>query len=161
MLEFLFKKNEENVADKLNEIYQKLVDKFETNKINEKRKSELLSLVRANGYLPYPYYKILNELTPAETLLALQIKWKQNGVFKDNKFVFDNNKISVLARNNVKNSDYYSKHTYLRTFKDMKQVSLISPKGLDDNEYMYYNGGIAYRVNGKRYWTSMFEVEFD
>ena len=126
MLEFLFKKNEENVADKLNEIYQKLADKFETNKIDEKRKSELLSLVRANGYLPYPYYKALKELTPAETLLALQIKWKQNGVFKDNKFVFENDKISVLARNNVKNADWIKKEGH--------DIKLINLAGLGNHE---------------------------
>lgn len=63
--------------------------------------------------------------------------------------------LTVVKGGNVTNSVYSVK------FKNMKQVSLMSPKGLDENEYMYYNGGIAYKVNGKRYWTSMFEVELE
>ena len=62
-------------------------------------------MIKKYGYLPYPYIKALEELTPEEILFGLEIKWQNNGIFKDSKFIFSNENISVLARNNIKNSD--------------------------------------------------------
>ena len=59
------------------------------------------------GYMPYPQIRALEELTDAEVLFALELKWEANGVFKNGSFDFT--KASVLARNNVKNSSWLQK----------------------------------------------------
>lgn len=121
MFEFLFGKKQANerLDLKLNEIYSKLISEFDIDNIPADRKEYLKSVVSDNGYLPYPYFKALDEITPAETLFALQEKWIQNGVFKDGKFIFDNDKVSVLARNNIKNSDWIKKEGH-----DIKLINL-------------------------------------
>ena len=109
MLEFLFGKKQpetENKSEKLNKIYSKLKEKYSFNSIPDKRKEELKDIINLYGYLNYPYIKALEELTPAEILFGLEIKWKKNGIFKDGKFHFNNDEVSVLARNGVKNSDW-------------------------------------------------------
>ena len=37
----------------------------------------LKGLIEKNGYLPYPHIKALEELTPAEVLFGLEIKWEK------------------------------------------------------------------------------------
>ena len=125
MLEFLFGKKQtetENKADKLNKIYSKLKEKYDFKTIPDKRKTDLKDTIDLYGYLNYPYIKALEELTPAEILFGLEIKWKKNGIFKDGKFHFDNDKVSVLARNNVKNSDWFKKEGH--------NIKLINLAGL-------------------------------
>lgn len=111
MLDFLFgkKKKIENKEEILNEIYSKLKKKYNFDNISVKRKTELKNLISKYGYLPYPHIKALEELSNEEVLYGLEIKWKKNNIFKDGKFEFSNNRISVLARNNVKNSDWIKK----------------------------------------------------
>ena len=43
-------------------------------------------IVKKYGYLNYPHLKILEELSAAETLCAIEVKWEDNGIFKDGKF---------------------------------------------------------------------------
>ena len=119
---FLFGKKEENISDKINVIYSELLKKYSFDNINEDRKEYLKNIVKENGYLPYPYYKALDELTDAETLFALQEKWIANGVFNDGQFCFGNNKVSALARNNIKNSDWIKKEGH--------NIKLINLAGL-------------------------------
>ena len=126
MFDFLFGKKEENISNALNEIYSKLITKYSVENIKKDRKKYLKDIVAQNGYLPYPYYKALEELTPAETLFALQEKWIQNGVYQGGEFVFANNKISALARNNVKNSDWIKKEGH--------DIKLINLAGLGNNK---------------------------
>lgn len=122
MLNF-FKQKEITIseADKLNEIYARLKEYTHYNELKEERKEQLRNIVRKHGYLNYPYLKILEELSAAETLCALEIKWENNGVFKDGKFEFNNNEISPLARNNVKNSDWLKKEGH-----DIKLINLAA-----------------------------------
>ena len=124
MLNFIFGKKETktNKCEQLNRIYSKLVEKYDIESIPDGRKKELSDLIETNGYLPYPHIKALEELTNAETLFGLQIKWIQNGIFKDGKFVFDTDKTSVLARNNIKNSDWIKREGH--------NIKLINLAGL-------------------------------
>lgn len=124
MLDFLFgkKNNDENKCEQLNCIYSKLVEKYSFDKISEERKKYLTETVQKNGYLPYPHIKALEELSNEEVLFALQIKWEQNNIFKDGKFDFNNDNISVLARNNVKNSDWIKREGH--------NIKLINLAGL-------------------------------
>ena len=111
------KKKIVNASEKLNEIYAKLLERYSESVISDERKTYLSDLLKKNGYLPYPYFKALNELTPNEVLFALKEKWIQNGVFQDNKFKYE--KASVLARKNVKTSAWIQKEGH-----DIKLINL-------------------------------------
>lgn len=125
MFEFLFGSAKKNPPKdvRLNEIYEKLKDFYKVKDISSERKALLRNTVKDYGYLTYPYIKAIEELTPAEIIYALQFKWAANGVLKEDKFSFENDKISVLARNNVKNSDWIKKEGH-----DIKLVNLAGLK---------------------------------
>ena len=65
--------------------------------------------IQKYGYLTYSFQKAQEELTNEETLFALEEKWKQNHVFKNDKFSFKSNQISVLARHQEKSADWFKK----------------------------------------------------
>lgn len=111
MLEFLFAKKEHGIAkdEELNTIYDKLKKAYSFDNIPEIRKKYLSMHIQKYGYLTYSFQKALDELTPEETLFALEEKWKQNNIFKDEKFSFKNNQISVLSRHQEKNSEWFKK----------------------------------------------------
>ena len=119
-------KKEENSANVLNNVYLKLKEIYKEDDISAERKEYLSKIVKENGYLPYPYFKALEELTDAETLFALKEKWSQNNVFDENGFVFDN--ASVLYRNKITHSDWLKKEGH--------NIKLINLAGLGnrDNE---------------------------
>lgn len=128
MLNFLFNKKEEQKKDaEINEIYSKLKEIYKFDEILPERKTHLKNLVEKYQYLPYPHIKALEELTPAEVLFALEIKWRINGVFKDG--VFDFQQTSVLARNGVKNSDWIKKEGH-----DIKLINLAALGNGNKNE---------------------------
>ena len=127
MLEFLFgkKQQQEERKDKqLNEIYSKLREKYNPDSIPEERKTFLKDKINLYGYLNYPYVMALEELTDEEILFGLELKWRQNGIFKNGTFTFDDDKVSVLARNNVTNSDWIKKEGH--------NIKLINLAGLGD-----------------------------
>lgn len=111
MLNLLFKKREQESAKdvELNKIYEELKKAYPSDKIPELRKKYLSMHIQKYGYLTYSFQKAQDELTPEETLFALEEKWKQNNVFKDGKFHFKNNQISVLSRHQEKNSDWFKR----------------------------------------------------
>lgn len=119
MLDFLFGKKDKQAdkAEKLNEIYEKLCREYKVDEISKERKEYLTSAVKSAGYLEYPYFKALEELTEAETLFALREKWIKERVFSDGKFKFE--EISVLARHNEKNSGWIKKEGH-----DIKLINL-------------------------------------
>ena len=107
MLEFLFGKKEQETARdvNLNKIYDELKKAYPFDSIPELRKKYLSMHIQKYGYLTYSFQKAQEELTNEETLFALEEKWKQNNVFKNGKFSYRQNQISVLARHQEKNSD--------------------------------------------------------
>lgn len=111
MLDFLFAKREQETAKdvELNRIYKKLKEAYPFDNIPEIRKKYLSMHIQKYGYLTYSFQKAQDELTNEETLFALEEKWKQNNIFSNNKFTFKNNHISVLARHQEKNSDWFKK----------------------------------------------------
>lgn len=122
MLDFLFKKKNKlttEKAEKLNEFYTCLKRMYPSKNISEERKEKLSGLIKKYGYLPYPYVKALEELTLEEILFGLEIKWEANGIFNNGKFSFYDDKISVLARNNIKNSSWIQKEGH-----DIKLINL-------------------------------------
>lgn len=111
MLEFLFGKKEQETARdvNLNKIYDELKKAYPFDSIPELRKKYLSMHIQKYGYLTYSFQKAQEELTNEETLFALEEKWKQNNVFKNGKFSYRRNQISVLARHQEKNSDWFKK----------------------------------------------------
>ncbi|MBO6257392.1 hypothetical protein J6N69_05095, partial [bacterium] len=124
MLDFLFTKRDKETTstDKdLNRIYEILKQAYPFDAIPEIRKKYLEMHIQKYGYLTYSYKKAQEELTNEEVLFALEQKWMQNKVFKDGKFSFKNNQISVLARNHEKNSDWFKKEGH-----DIKLINLAA-----------------------------------
>ncbi len=111
MLDFLFAKREQEAAKdvELNKVYDELKKAYPFENIPEIRKKYLSMHIQKYGYLTYSFQKAQDELTNEETLFALEEKWKQNNVFKNDKFSFKSNQVSVLARNQEKNSDWFKK----------------------------------------------------
>lgn len=118
------KKKTVNFSEKLNEVYLKLLSKYPECEISPERKNLLSELLDQNGYVTYPYFKALNELTPNEVLYCLKAKWIANDVFDGEKFVFD--KISPLARKNIKSSEWIQQEGH--------NIKLINLAGLGHRE---------------------------
>lgn len=114
----------ERLDKEINELYTKLKEFYEVDSLEESKKLKLKSLIEENGYLPYPYIKALEELSPAEVLYGLEIKWKQNGVFseQENAFSFENNKISPAQRADYRNGNWLK--------KEQHNIKLINLAGL-------------------------------
>lgn len=119
--DIFLKKQSPLKSDLINQLYSKLKKICKVESISEERKNYLKTTVSNNGYLPYPHIKALEELSPAETLFALEIKWQQNNVFKDDKFIFKDNEISPLARNGIKDSEWIKKEGH-----DIKLINLAA-----------------------------------
>ena len=146
MLEFLFGKKKKNPPKviRINDIYHKLTEHFKVEEISEDRKKELRTIMLTHGYLNYPYAKALNEITDAEVLYSLQFKWLDNHIFNEDKFRFENDKISALARNKIKNSDWIKKEGH--------DIKLINLAGLKDGNKTKETG--KFISNRKRYLSS-------
>lgn len=122
-LKSLGAKKEEAFDKDINSAFEKLKSLYKYDEISEERKEYLKNLIEENGYLPYPYIKALEELTNAEILFGLEIKFKLNGVFEE-KFKFENDKISPAQRANYKNGDWIK--------KEQHNIKLINLAGLGD-----------------------------
>lgn len=124
MLEFLFKKkNDSKRTEAVNSMYKALKSLYNTDSISAERKEYLSNLMKEYGYIPYSYNKANDELTNEEVLFVLEQKWSQNNVLNNGEFEFDNS--SVLARNNVTNSNWIQKEGH--------NIKLINLAGLGDN----------------------------
>lgn len=110
--------NSENLTHILNNL--KFLYNFES--IEENRKNYIINKVQKYGYLPYPHIKALEELTEAETLLALEEKLKLNNIYKDEKFNFKPENISPVSRAGYKNSSWINKEGH--------NVKLVNLAGL-------------------------------
>ena len=119
-------KKTQNFEKEINDVYKNLKELYKYDSLSEDRKEELKSLIEENGYLPYPYVKAIEELTPAEILYGLEIKWQKNGVFDEEKgvFQFENDKISPAQRAGYKNGDWIK--------KEQHNIKLINLAGLGD-----------------------------
>lgn len=106
----------------LREIYAKLKLEYPSQKVTKERRDYLRDTINTYGYLNISYERALRELTNEEILCGLEWKWAHNGVFKQGEFNFDNNKISVLARRNITNSNWIKKEGH--------NIKLINLAGL-------------------------------
>ena len=128
MLDFLFKKKtDSNRQQAVNDFYTQLNTIYKTDSISDERRNYILDLMDKYGYIPYSYSKACSELSDAEVILAVEEKWKQNGVLINGELKFGNS--SVLARNNVTNSKWIQKEGH--------DIKLINLAGLGDNSAEY------------------------
>ncbi len=114
----MFKKEEEI---SINEIYS-AVKKFYAVEIPFERQRYLEDTVTEYGYLNIPYTQALKELSPAEIFHGLEVKWENEGVFKNGVFRYD--KISPLARHKIKDTGWFKKEGH--------NIKLINLAGLGD-----------------------------
>lgn len=117
---------EEKIDTGLNQIIEKLKTLYDYDSIPEDRKEYLKKIIEENGYLPYPYIKALSELSDAEIIFGLEIKWAKNNIYDIEKgiFNFENNKLSPAQRANYKNGDWIK--------KEQHNIKLINLAGLGD-----------------------------
>ena len=54
-----------------------------------------------------------------------------------------------------------SSSTYCKTYTNMKMAHVVLTTGLKDNEYLITEYGLYYKVDGKTYLTTMYELELD
>lgn len=126
-----FKKPELKVNE-LNHLYKKLKEQYSYNEIPEDRKLYLKETIEANGYLPYPYVHALEELTPAEILFGLEVKWENNGVLKNGIFEFENENISPVKRAGFDHPDWIK--------KEQHDIKLINLAGLGNGNITHEPG---------------------
>ncbi len=124
MFSLFFKNQEPDKAKEISALYKKLKEIYKYEEISEEKKQFLTEEIEKYGYLRSPHIKALEELTPAETLFGLEIKWKQNGIFENNHFKFHNNQISPVVRAGITNSDWIK--------KEQHSIKLINLAALGD-----------------------------
>ncbi|MBQ7287491.1 MAG: hypothetical protein IJW73_07015 [Candidatus Gastranaerophilales bacterium] len=107
----------------LDVLLAKIAQIYRIEEINPDRKKYLSKTIRKYGYLPYPQYKVLQELTPAETIYCLVEKLIYAKTFDVNKFIQFKNP-SVLYRKNIKNSSWFKKEGH--------NIKLLSLSALGD-----------------------------
>lgn len=117
----LFKK-EPKKDNILNHVYTKIKTLYKYTNVSDEKKEYLKEQIEKYGYLPIAYIKALKELTPAEILYGLELKWEKEGTFKNGSFIFANNEVSPLARYCIKNSNWIK--------REQHNIKLINLAGL-------------------------------
>lgn len=126
------KAKEANFTPKeLDVLLAKIAQIYRIDEISNERKSYLTSTIKKFGYLPYPQFKVLQELSPAETIFCLVQKLIYAKTFDVNKFI-DFKNPSVLARKNIKNSNWFKKEGH--------NIKLLSLSALGDGNCSDYTG---------------------
>ncbi|MDD3594071.1 MAG: hypothetical protein PHX18_05530 [Candidatus Gastranaerophilales bacterium] len=74
------------------------------NEVDEAKISQIQTIVREKGYLPYSHQHALEELTPFEIITGLEAKFRYNKVFNDNGFDFTD--LSPVKRAGYDNSSW-------------------------------------------------------
>jgi len=96
-------------AENLTEIFEKLKQIYNCSQVSQERKDYLAGEIAKYGYLPYPHIKALEELSEGEAIFALEEKLKFNKTYQDNKFVFEEDKLSAVKRAGYNESSWVNK----------------------------------------------------
>ena len=110
-------------ASDLSVLLAKIAQIYDIQNIRQDRKVYLSKCIKRYGYLPYPQYKVLQELTDAEAVFCLIKKMANANTFVDDKIIEFKNP-SYLARKNIKNSSWF-KH-------EGHNIKLLSLSALGD-----------------------------
>ena len=109
-------------GSKLQEVFAKVKDIYCINDVSEERKQYLTDTIKKYGYLPYPHYKVLDELTPSEIIFAYVEILKLEGTYENFKLK-DIQNPSPLARRKVKNSNWFKREGHnIKLISDRKSV---------------------------------------
>ena len=92
----------------IKELFPRLTQIYGVGEVSEERKKYLDETIDKFGYIPYPHYKAIEELTDGEIIYALIKIFENEGVYKNSKLINCTNP-SVLARRKIKNSDWFKK----------------------------------------------------
>lgn len=109
----------------LEEIFAKLLQIYGISDVSEERKKYLSKMIDKYGYLPYPHFKALDELTDGEIVFSLVKILENEGTYKNGNLVNYQNP-SVLSRRKIKNSDWFKKEGH--------NIKLLSLSALGDGE---------------------------
>ncbi len=101
--------------------FAKLKEIYGINDISPERKEYLSKTIQKYGYLPYPHFKTLEELSSGEIIFAFCEKLKLEGTYDGEKFIHFSNP-SPLARRKVKHSNWFKKEGH--------NIKLLSLAGL-------------------------------
>ncbi len=117
------KKHANFEAEELSVLLAKIAQIYDIQNISQDRKVYLSKCIKRYGYLPYPQFKVLQELTDAEAVFCLIKKMTNAKTFVENKIVNFKNP-SYLSRKNIKNSSWF-KH-------EGHNIKLLSLSALGD-----------------------------
>ena len=101
--------------------FAKLKEIYGIKDIDPKRMEYLSNTIQKYGYLPYPHYKTLEELSSGEIIFAFCEKLKREGTYDGEKFIRFTNP-SALSRRKVKHSNWFKKEGH--------NIKLMSLAGL-------------------------------
>ncbi len=111
-------------TEELNNLLSKLTHIYRIEEVKKERRKYLTKTIEKYGYLPYPQFKVLDELTDGEAIFCLIEKLKSAKTFKDDKFINFKNP-SALARKGIKNSSWFKKEGH--------NIKLLSLSALGKN----------------------------
>ncbi|MBR1618198.1 hypothetical protein IJ670_08630 [bacterium] len=118
-------------ASELSTIIAKLTQIYNVEEISKERMNYFISTFDKYGYLPYPQFKVLEELTDAEALFCLILKLNNAKTFVNSRFIPFTNP-SVLERLGIKNSSWFKKEGH-----NIKLLSLSAlSKGNETGHFM-------------------------
>jgi len=101
--------------------FARLREAFEVEKVTPERKRYLCTLIRKYGYLPYPHQKALDELTAAETLIAVEEKLRICETYDEETFKFAPDMLSPVKRAGYIDSSWIKKE-----YHNIKIVNLAA-----------------------------------
>ncbi|MBQ4123387.1 hypothetical protein IJD44_06675 [bacterium] len=121
MFNFLFPKKEVvKKTEVIDSLYKKIKEIYCTETIERERSKELCDLIEKYGYLPYSQMRAIEELSPAEVILALEKKLEINATY-NNGFCFNENEISAVKRAGYTDGSWIQKEQH-----DVKLVNLAA-----------------------------------
>ena len=109
-------------SENLNALLKELKIIYKLNNVDENRKKDIIELVNKYGYLPYPHIKALKELTPSETIVALEEKLKLNKTYNQAGFNFDETTVSPVKRAGFQDASWMQ--------KEQHNIKLVNLTGL-------------------------------
>lgn len=123
----MFNLLQKNVFNPINleEVFPKFLQIYGISDVSKDRKNYLSGTIDKYGYLPYPHYKALEELTDGEIVFCLLKILENEGTYKNGKILNFSNP-SVLSRRKIKNSNWFKKEGH--------NIKLLSLSALGDGE---------------------------
>lgn len=127
MLNFLSKnsKKASYPQKELSVLLAKIAQIYRVDEIDSIRINYLNKTIEKYGYLPYPQFKALEELSDAEAIYCLIEKLKSAKTLVNKEFI-DFSNPSVLARKKIKNSNWFKKEGH--------NIKLLSLSGLGEGK---------------------------